>query len=80
MIASGQADFAIDLSAAGSFATNGHGDHSPGGYSLLSALFIEVILTAVFLWGILGATDGRAPVGFAPIAGLSCTFLFAAKS
>jgi len=76
VIASGQADFAIDPAAAGSFATNGYGDLSPGGYNLLSALLIEVILTAVFLWVILGATDGRAPVGFAPLAiGLSLTLI-----
>lgn len=76
VIASGQSDFAIDSSAAGSFATNGYGDLSPGGYSLLSALLIEVILTAVFLWVILGVTDGRAPVGFAPLAiGLALTLI-----
>src|SRR5262249_16840468 len=54
------------------FATNGYGDRSPQGYSLLAVIVIEVILTAVFLYVILGATDTRAPKGFAPIAiGLS---------
>lgn len=58
------------------FAANGFGDHSPGGYSLLAALVIEIVLTAFFLYVILGATDGRAPVGFAPIAiGLSLTLI-----
>jgi aquaporin Z len=58
------------------FAANGFGEHSPGGYSLLSALVIEVVLTAFFLYVILGSTDGRAPVGFAPIAiGLSLTLI-----
>lgn len=76
IVASGQEDFAIDPSAAGSFATNGFGDLSPGGYSLLACLVIEVVLTAVFLWVILGATDDRAPAGFAPLAiGLSLTLI-----
>ena len=76
VVASGQSDFAIDPSAAGSFATNGYGDLSPGGYGLLSALVLEIVLTAIFLWVILGATDGRAPVGFAPLAiGLSLTLI-----
>lgn len=76
VVASGQSDFAIDPGAAGSFATNGYGDLSPGGYGLLSALVLEVVLTAIFLWVILGATDGRAPVGFAPLAiGLSLTLI-----
>jgi aquaporin Z len=58
------------------FAANGFGDHSPGGYSLLAALVIEVVLTAFFLYVILGSTDGRAPVGFAPIAiGLALTLI-----
>ncbi|GAB3742200.1 aquaporin Z [Microlunatus parietis] len=58
------------------FATNGFGDRSPGGYSLLAALIIEVVLTAVFLYIILGATDDRAPKGFAPIAiGLGLTLI-----
>ncbi|WP_114855402.1 aquaporin Z [Brachybacterium sp. YJGR34] len=76
VIASGQPDFAIDPTAAGSFATNGYGELSPGGYSLLSALLIEVVLTAVFLWVILGATDTRAPAGMAPLAiGLTLTLI-----
>lgn len=76
VVASGQSDFAIDPSAAGSFATNGYGDLSPGGYGLLSALVLEIVLTAIFLWVILGATDGRAPVGLAPLAiGLSLTLI-----
>jgi aquaporin Z len=58
------------------FAANGYGEHSPGGYSLLAALVIEVVLTGFFLYVILGATDGRAPVGFAPIAiGLALTLI-----
>lgn len=76
VVASGQSDFAIEPGAAGSFATNGYGDLSPGGYSLLSALVLEIVLTAIFLWVILGTTDGRAPVGFAPLAiGLSLTLI-----
>ena len=58
------------------FATNGFGDNSPGGYSLLSAALIEVLLTAVFLYVILGVTDTRAPKGFAAIAiGLALTLI-----
>ena len=58
------------------FATNGYGDRSPGGYDLLACLVIEVVLTAVFLFVILGVTDTRAPKGFAPIAiGLSLTLI-----
>ncbi len=58
------------------FATNGYGDRSPGGYNLLSCFVIEVVLTAVFLYVILGSTDDRAPKGFAPIAiGLSLTLI-----
>lgn len=58
------------------FATNGYGDRSPGGYGLLAALVIEVVLTAVFLYVILGVTDTRAPKGFAPLAiGLSLTLI-----
>ncbi len=63
-IASGKAGF--DLSAG--FASNGYGAHSPGGYSLLAALITEVVMTMMFLLVILGATDKRAPQGFAPIA------------
>jgi aquaporin Z len=73
VVANGKAGF--DAKASG-FAANGYGDHSPGGYSLLAALVIEVVLTAVFLYVILGATDGRAPVGFAPIPiGLALTLI-----
>lgn len=71
-IASGQAGF--DVSAG--FASNGYGAHSPGGYSLLSALVTEVVMTMMFLLVILGATDKRAPEGFAPIAiGLCLTLI-----
>ncbi len=58
------------------FATNGYGDRSPGGYGLGAALVAEVVLTAIFLYVILGSTDRRAPKGFAPIAiGLSLTLI-----
>lgn len=71
-IASGKSDFSL---AAG-FASNGYGAHSPGGYSLLSALTAEVFLTFMFLVIILGSTHGRAPSGFAPIAiGLGLTLI-----
>lgn len=60
----------------GGFAANGYGEHSPGGYSMLSGLLIEIILTAFFLIVILGSTHGRAPAGFAPIAiGLALTLI-----
>jgi len=72
LIASGQAGF--DVSAG--FASNGYGEHSPGGYSLTAALVAEVVMTAMFLIVILGATDKRAPAGFAPIAiGLCLTLI-----
>ncbi|MFM4945594.1 aquaporin Z [Aeromonas dhakensis] len=72
VIASGQAGF--DLAAG--FASNGYGEHSPGGYSMLAALVCEVVMTAFFLFVIMGATDSRAPVGFAPIAiGLCLTLI-----
>jgi aquaporin Z len=64
VIASGQAGF--DVSAG--FASNGYGEHSPGGYTLLAALLCEVVMTAMFLLIILGATARRAPQGFAPLA------------
>jgi aquaporin Z len=71
-IASGTATF--DL--ANGLAQNGFGEASPGGYSLFAGLTIEVVLTAGFLVVILGATDGRAPAGFAPIAiGLALTLI-----
>src|SRR5437868_4183323 len=60
----------------GGFASNGYGAHSPGGYSLVSALVIELVLTAGFLFVIMGATDSRAPSGFAPLAiGLTLTLI-----
>ena len=72
LIASGKAGF--DLSAG--FASNGYGAHSPGGYSLLACFVAEVVLTAFFLLVIMGATDSRAPKGFAPIAiGLCLTLI-----
>ena len=72
IIASGKEGFDV---AAG-FASNGFGEHSPGGYSLLSALVTEVVMTMLFLVVILGATDSRAPQGLAPIAiGLCLTLI-----
>jgi aquaporin Z len=64
LIASGKAGF--DASAG--FASNGYGEHSPGGYSLQAALVCEIVMTFFFVMIIMGATHGRAPVGFAPIA------------
>jgi aquaporin Z len=63
-IASGKPGFEL----ASGLASNGYGEHSPGGYSMLSGLVTEVVMTAMFLLIILGATDKRAPAGFAPIA------------
>ncbi|MBX7227514.1 MAG: aquaporin Z [Chitinophagales bacterium] len=72
LIASGNADF----STAGGFASNGFGEHSPGGYSLVSCLVAEVVMTFMFLLVILGSTDKGAPSGFAPIAiGLCLTLI-----
>jgi aquaporin Z len=72
-IATGKADFNLVQSG---FAANGFGEHSPGGYSLQAALVCEVVLTFFFLMIILGATDARAPAGFAPIAiGLGLTLI-----
>jgi aquaporin Z len=72
VIASGRMGF--DVSAG--FASNGYGEHSPGGYSLLAALVAEVVMTMMFLIIILGATDRRAPAGLAPIAiGLALTLI-----
>ena len=72
LIASGKAGF--DLAAG--FASNGYGAHSPGGYSLSASLITEVVMTMMFLVVILGATDKRAPQGFAPIAiGLCLTLI-----
>jgi aquaporin Z len=72
-IAAGRAGF--DPVESG-FASNGYGDRSPGEYGLLAALIAEIVLTAIFLYVILGATDDRAPKGFAPIAiGLGLTLI-----
>ncbi len=72
VIASGASGFSLT----GGFASNGFGDHSPGGYTMLAALVAEVVLTAFFLFVILGSTDKRAPAGLAPIAiGLCLTLI-----
>ena len=72
LVASGRTGF--DVSAG--FASNGYGEHSPGGYSFLAALVTEIVMTMMFLLIILGATDKRAPQGFAPIAiGLGLTLI-----
>ena len=74
LIASGKEGFA--LTGSNPLATNGFGDHSPAGYSLVSAFICEVVMTFIFLLIILGSTDGRAPVGFAPVAiGLGLTLI-----
>jgi aquaporin Z len=71
LIASGKPGFEL-----GGFASNGFAEHSPGGYSMIAALIAEVVLTFMFLIIILGATDSRAPQGFAPIAiGLGLTLI-----
>ena len=73
LIATGKAGF--DLAGSG-FAANGFGEHSPGGYSLVAGFVAELVLTFFFLIVILGATDRRAPAGFAPIAiGLALTLI-----
>jgi aquaporin Z len=72
LIASGKEGFSTE----GGFASNGFGEHSPGGYAMVSALVAEIVLTFFFLLIILGATDKRAPQGFAPIAiGLGLTLI-----
>lgn len=72
LIASGQEGFSL----AGGFAANGYGAHSPGGYTMLAALVTEIVMTMMFLFIIMGATDKRAPQGFAPIAiGLGLTLI-----
>jgi aquaporin Z len=72
VIASGAPGFDVSKG----FASNGYGAHSPGGYSLASALVTEIVMTAFFLLVILGSTDKRAPAGFAPIAiGLALTLI-----
>ncbi len=71
IIATGKAGFEV-----GGFASNGYGEHSPGGYSLIAALVTEVVMTFMFLLIILGATDKRAPQKFAPVAiGLGLTLI-----
>jgi aquaporin Z len=72
LIASGKAGFNL----AGGFASNGYAEHSPGGYSMYAALITEIVMTMMFLFIIMGATDKRAPQGFAPIAiGLGLTLI-----
>jgi len=72
IIANGKAGF----SPIAGFASNGYGEHSPGGYSLIACLVTEIIMTFMFLFIIMGATDKRAPQGFAPIAiGLGLTLI-----
>lgn len=72
VIASGAPGFDVS----NGFASNGYGAHSPGGYSMMSALVTEVVMTMFFLLIILGSTDKRAPQGFAPIAiGLALTLI-----
>jgi aquaporin Z len=72
VIASGQPGFEVSAG----FASNGYGDHSPGGYGMISALITEIVMTMMFLIVILGATDKRAPAGLAPIAiGLCLTLI-----
>ncbi len=72
VIASGKEGFSL----AGGFASNGYAEHSPGGYTMVAALVAEAVLTFMFLMIILGATDSRAPAGFAPIAiGLALTLI-----
>ena len=72
LTASGQSGFEVNAG----FASNGYGEHSPGKYTLLAALVCELVMTFMFLIIILGATDKRAPVGFAPIAiGLTLTLI-----
>jgi aquaporin Z len=73
LIASGKPGFSAHASG---FASNGYGSRSPGGYSLLACLVTEIVMTAIFLYIILGATDDRAPKGFGPIAiGLGLTLI-----
>jgi aquaporin Z len=72
LIASGSAGFSLS----GGFAANGYGEHSPGGYALGAAFLCELVMTFIFLIVIMGATDKRAPQGFAPIAiGLALTLI-----
>jgi aquaporin Z len=70
LIASGKAGYT------GGLASNGYGEHSPGGFNLTSAFLIETVLTAGFIFVIMGSTHGRAPAGFAPLAiGLCLTLI-----
>lgn len=72
VIASGNVDFSL----ANGFASNGYGEHSPGGYSMTAALVTEVVMTMMFILVIMGATDKRAPAGLAPVAiGLCLTLI-----
>ncbi len=72
LIVSGKDDFVTT----GGFASNGYGEHSPGGYSMISVIITEIVMTAMFLVIIMGSTDQRAPQGFAPIAiGLGLTLI-----
>ncbi len=72
IIASGNPDFSLD----GGFASNGYGEHSPGGYSMTAALVTEIVLTFMFIFIIMGATDKLAPIGFAGLAiGLALTLI-----
>ena len=72
LIASGKAGFDVHAG----FASNGFGEHSPGGYSLVAALVTEIVMTMMFIFIILGATDQRAPKGLAPVAiGLGLTLI-----
>lgn len=72
LIVSGKSDFV----STGGFAANGYGEHSPGGFSMMSAVVTEVVMTAMFLFIILGVTSKLAPAGFAPIAiGLALTLI-----
>ncbi len=74
LVASGNGNFTLEGS--NPLATNGFGEHSPGGYNLITCLITEVVMTFMFLFIILGATDLRAPAGFAPIAiGLGLTLI-----
>jgi aquaporin Z len=72
LIASGKAGFDVHAG----FASNGYGEHSPGGYSMQAGVICEIVMTAMFLLIILGSTDKRAPSGFAPVAiGLGLTLI-----
>ena len=76
LIANGLDGFEADTGLPGAFASNGYGDFSPAGYSLLACFVCEVVMTAFFLLIIMGSTHGRAPVGFAPVAiGLALTLI-----